>query len=153
MSVRTVLTSPNLRLSKVARPVEAVTPEICAILDDMLETMYQYQGIGLAAPQIGILKRMLVVDTQEDSGRVPLKVINPEIVWSSDQSSSFKEGCLSVPNHYVTIQRPAEIRMRYLSVSGESVEISASGLLATCLQHEIDHLNGILILDHDNTPH
>ena len=118
-------------------------------MDDMLETMYAAPGIGLAAPQVGVGKRVIVLDPAKDGEPpTPLKLANPEIVWASDEDAVFEEGCLSVPEHYAEVARPAAVRIRYLDYDDEFREMEASGLLATCLQHEMDHLDGILFIDH-----
>ena len=117
-------------------------------MDDMLETMYDAPGIGLAAIQVGVPKRLLVLDVaREDEPRKPQYFVNPEIVWVSDEDVSAEEGCLSVPEHYADVERPAEVKVRYLDYDGAAQEIHADGLLAVCLQHEIDHLDGILFID------
>jgi peptide deformylase len=118
-------------------------------MDDMLETMYEAPGIGLAAPQVGVLKRVIVVDiAKEDEEKQPLRMANPELVWVSDDDTSYEEGCLSVPENYADVVRPASIRVRYIDHENEIRELEADGLLATCIQHEIDHLDGILFVDH-----
>jgi peptide deformylase len=115
----------------------------------MLETMYDAPGIGLAAPQIGLTKRLIVIDVAgKDEEPQPLKIVNPEIVWSSDEESTYEEGCLSLPGHYADVTRPAAVRVKYLDETGAAQEIEADGLLATCLQHEIDHIDGVLFIDH-----
>ena len=144
-----ILTAPDPRLKKISKPVEKVDDEIRQLMDDMLETMYVAPGIGLAAPQVGVLKRVIVVDVAgEDEEPQPLKLANPELVWVSDHDNSYQEGCLSLPEHYADVARPAEIRVRYLDEENEIRELEAEGLLATCIQHEIDHLEGILFVDH-----
>ncbi len=149
MALLKIYTAPDPVLKKVAVPVDAVEDSIRQTLDDMLETMYAAPGIGLAAPQVGISLRMLVVDVmQRDGVREPLKIINPEITWVSDEDSSYNEGCLSLPEHYADVVRPAAIRLKYLDEQGVEQSLEADGLLATCLQHEIDHLDGILFVDH-----
>ena len=123
--------------------------EVRRLMDDMLETMYAAPGIGLAAPQVGALSRVLVVDiAREGEPPQPYKMANPEIVWVSDEDAVYEEGCLSVPEHYAEVARPAAVRVRYLDEENEIRELEAEGLLATCVQHEIDHLDGILFLDH-----
>jgi peptide deformylase len=118
-------------------------------MDDMLETMYAAPGIGLAAPQVGVAKRVIVIDLAKDGEpRAPLRLANPEILWVSEEDAVFEEGCLSVPEHYAEVARPAAARIRYLDYENEIREIEAAGLLATCLQHEIDHLDGVLFIDH-----
>ncbi|BBK44709.1 peptide deformylase [Allostella vacuolata] len=149
MATLPILVAPDPRLKLKAKPVEQVDETIRSLLDDMLETMYAAPGIGLAAPQVGVSQRMLVLDlAREGEPRTPMKVINPEIVWASDEDAEHNEGCLSVPEHYADVVRPAEVKVRYLDETGARQEVHASGLLSTCLQHEMDHLDGILFLDH-----
>lgn len=149
MSLLPILTAPDPRLKAKAKPVERVDEGVRRLMDDMLETMYAAPGIGLAAPQVGISKRVIVLDIAKDGEpRAPLRLANPQILWVSDEDAVFEEGCLSVPEHYAEVARPAAARIRYLDYENELREIEASGLLATCLQHEIDHLEGILFIDH-----
>lgn len=159
MALRDILTAPDPRLKKKSKPVAAVTGSVRALMDDMLETMYAAPGIGLAAPQVGEHLRVIVADiagaTPDDAGggdeavpRRPIRLANPEIVWVSDDDKTWEEGCLSVPDHYAEVVRPAEVRVRYLDENGKTREVHATGLLATVLQHEIDHLDGILFIDH-----
>jgi peptide deformylase len=149
MSLLPILTAPDPRLKVKAKPVERVDEGVRRLMDDMLETMYAAPGIGLAAPQVGISKRVIVLDiAKEGEPRAPLKLANPQIVWASEEDVVFEEGCLSVPEHYAEVARPASVRIRYLDYQDELREIETSGLLATCLQHEIDHLDGILFIDH-----
>jgi peptide deformylase len=144
-----ILTAPDPRLAKKSLPVAAVDAEVRQLMDDMLETMYLAPGIGLAAPQVGVLKRVIVLDVApEGEAPAPLRMANPEIVWVSDDDASYNEGCLSVPEHYADVVRPAACRVRYLDHNNEAQELAADGLLATCVQHEIDHLDGILFIDH-----
>lgn len=144
-----ILVAPDPRLQKKSDPVAAVDAEIQQLMSDMLETMYKAPGIGLAAPQVGVLKRVIVLDiAPEDAPPAPLKMANPEIVWVSDDDASYNEGCLSVPEHYADVVRPAACRVRYLDEHNEAKELEAEGLLATCIQHEIDHLDGVLFIDH-----
>ena len=117
-------------------------------MDDMLETMYAAPGIGLAAVQIGILKRVIVIDLSKDEKKNPLFIVNPEIIFKSKELVSYEEGCLSIPNQFAEIKRPSSCKISFLDYNGEKKEMSAEGLLATCIQHEIDHLNGILFIDH-----
>ena len=144
-----IITAPDPRLKLKAKPVGEVDGEIRRLMDDMLETMYSAPGIGLAAPQVGVLKRVMVLDLAP-SGEPPrpLRIANPEIVWVSDDDASYEEGCLSVPEHYADVIRPAAVKVRYRNYDNELVQIDAEGLLATCLQHEIDHLEGVLFIDH-----
>ena len=149
MSLLPILTAPDPRLKLKAKPVERVDEGVRRLMDDMLETMYAAPGIGLAAPQVGIGKRVIVIDLAKDGEpRAPLRLANPEILWVSEEDAVFEEGCLSVPEHYAEVARPAAARIRYLDYENEIREIEAAGLLATCLQHEIDHLDGVLFIDH-----
>lgn len=149
MALLPIITAPDPRLKKVCAPVAAVDDEIRRLMDDMLETMYNAPGIGLAAPQVGVLKRVIVVDVAgDDEERAPLFMANPELTWVSDDDSSYEEGCLSLPEHYGDVVRPAAITVRYLDRENEIRELKAQGLLATCIQHEMDHLEGILFVDH-----
>ncbi len=144
-----IITAPDPRLKKKAAPVAGVDPGVRRLMDDMLETMYGAVGIGLAAPQVGVLRRVIVVDVARDGEAPrPLRIANPEILWRSEATMQANEGCLSLPEHYADVTRAAEIRLRYLDHENEIREIDAKGLLATCLQHEIDHLDGVLFVDH-----
>lgn len=146
-----ILVAPDSRLKEVATPIENVTDEVRETLDNMLETMYAAPGVGLAAPQVGILKRMIVIDVdyaKEEGQKNPYKIINPEIVWTSEETSIYQEGCLSVPEYFDDVERPEKCRVEALNENGEKITIEADGLLATCIQHEIDHLNGLLFVDH-----
>ena len=149
MAIRPILTAPDPRLKKKSKPVERVDDDIRQLMDDMLETMYAAPGIGLAAPQIGVLKRVIVLDIDREevkTGRIVMA--NPEIVEASDEDETYEEGCLSVPEHYSDVARPAKVTVRYLDRDGNRQEMVCEGLLATCVQHEIDHLDGILFIDH-----
>lgn len=149
MSLRDIVKLPDPMLRQVSKPVVAVDAATRKLWDDMLETMYAAPGIGLAAVQIGVPQRLLVIDlAKEGEEKKPLFVANPEITWASEALSEYEEGCLSIPEFYEMVTRPSEIRLRYLNRQGEAQELQASGLLATCLQHEIDHLNGTLFIDH-----
>ncbi|MCB1377007.1 MAG: peptide deformylase [Alphaproteobacteria bacterium] len=150
MSILPIVKLPDEKiLRQVSQPVRQVDDATRKLWDDMLATMYDAPGIGLAAIQIGIPRRLLVIDlAKEDEPSAPLFVANPEIVWSSEAESDYEEGCLSIPEFYEMVTRPAEVKIRYLDRQGEARELHASGLLATCLQHEIDHLNGVLFIDH-----
>lgn len=149
MALLPIITAPDPRLKQVCAPVEKVDDEVRQLLDDMLETMYKAPGIGLAAPQVGALKRVIVIDiSHEDEENAPLKMVNPELTWVSDHDASYDEGCLSLPEHYAEVVRPAEIKVVYLDDQGKKQELAADGLLATCIQHEMDHLEGILFVDH-----
>ena len=149
MAVLPIITAPDPRLKLKARPVAAVDDNIRRLMDDMLETMRKAIGIGLAAPQVGVAKRVIVLDVaREGEEAQPMMLANPEILRRSSELATFSEGCLSLPEHYADVTRPVEIRLRYLDYRNEIREIEASGLLATCLQHEIDHLDGVLFVDH-----
>lgn len=149
MALLPILTAPDPRLKQKATRVEAVNDDLRRLMDDMLDTMYAAPGIGLAAPQIGVLKQVIVVDIGKDENdRQPIRMANPEIVWASDDDNSYEEGCLSVPEHYAAVVRPRAIRVRYLDEQNEIREMEADGLLATVLQHELDHLDGVLFIDH-----
>lgn len=150
MTILPILVIPDSRLKQVSEPVELITDEIRTLVADMFETMYDAPGIGLAAIQVGVAKRVLVVDVgSKEEGQQPLTVINPQIIWESDDEFRiYQEGCLSIPEYYEEVERPARIGVRFMDLNGETQEIEADGLLATCLQHEIDHLNGVLFIDH-----
>ena len=153
MALRRILTVGDPKdtaiLKQVSAPVTEVTDELRALADDMLETMYDAPGVGLAAVQIGELRRMFVMDlADEESGPQPRVFINPEVVWASEELSTYEEGCLSVPEIFDGVERPARVRVRFLDRDGNTVEEEAEGLYATCFQHELDHCNGVLFLDH-----
>lgn len=149
MALLRIITAPDPILKSKAKRVEVVDDRIRALMADMLETMYAAPGIGLAAPQVGVLERVIVLDTgKTEETRDPMALVNPEITWASDQDNSYEEGCLSVPQHYSNVVRPAEIKVRYQDETGAQKEIHAQGLLATVLQHEMDHLDGVLFIDH-----
>ncbi len=149
MTKRDILILPDPKLRLVSEPVASVDDAVRQLADDMLETMYAAPGIGLAAIQIGVPSRMLVLDVaREGDDPAPMVVINPEIVWESEERSVYQEGCLSIPEYYEDVERPERIGLRFLDREGAQREIEAGGLLATCLQHEIDHLNGVLFIDH-----
>lgn len=149
MTKRDIIILPDPKLRLVSEPIASVDDAVRQLADDMLETMYDAPGIGLAAIQIGVPKRMLVLDVaREGETPAPMVVINPEIVWESDEHSVYQEGCLSIPEYYEDVERPQRIGLRFLDREGAAREIEADGLLATCLQHEIDHLNGVLFIDH-----
>jgi peptide deformylase len=144
-----ILIAPDPRLKLKAQPVERVDPAVRRLMDDMLETMYAAPGIGLAAPQVGADKRVIVVDiTREGEPRQPLLMANPQLLWVSEEENTYDEGCLSVPEQYAEVVRPARVKVRYLDHENEIRELSADGLLATVVQHEMDHLDGILFIDH-----
>jgi peptide deformylase len=150
MAIREILTVPDARLKEISKPVEGgVTDEHRRLMDDMLDTMYDAPGIGLAAIQIGVPLRIIVMDLAgKDEPRAPQFFVNPEIVWFSDDKKPWEEGCLSVPEIYDNVERPARVRLRYLNYEGQMVEEDAEGLFAVCIQHEMDHLNGIVFIDH-----
>lgn len=149
MAVRPILTVPDPILKQRSEAVAEVDDELRALMDDMLETMYAAPGIGLAAIQIGVPRRVIVMDiSKEEDGKEPRFFVNPEIVWSSDELFTYEEGCLSVPEVYDEVERPARVRLTYLNYKGERVEEEAEGLFAVCIQHEMDHLEGVLFIDH-----
>jgi peptide deformylase len=149
MAIRPIIIAPDPRLKQVCAPVVRVDDEIRRLMDDMLETMYLAPGVGLAAPQVGVLARVIVVDvTKDDATRAPWRMANPELAWVADEDCRAEEGCLSLPDHFGDVVRPAAIRVRYLDYGGGVREEAADGLLATCIQHEMDHLEGILFVDH-----
>jgi peptide deformylase len=149
MSIRPILTAPDPRLKAVSTPVENVDADVRRLIDDMIESMYAADGIGLAAVQIGVPKRVIVMDLdQKDGKRNPRVFVNPKILWASEEKATFEEGCLSVPEIWEEVERPARIKAEHLDREGKLVTLEADGLLATCLQHEMDHLEGILFIDH-----
>ena len=152
MALLPIIVAPDPRLKIISKPVAEITDEIRELVADMFETMYEAPGIGLAAVQVGVEKRLLVLDVvgkgQEGEEPEPIAIINPEITWVSDHDNVYEEGCLSVPSHYADVVRPAEIKLTYLDLDGEKQELHADELLATCIQHEMDHLEGILFVDH-----
>lgn len=149
MAIREILVAPDPRLRQVSKPVEKVDDSIRALMDDMLETMYAAPGIGLAAIQVGVPLRVIVMDVSgEEEERQPRYFVNPEILDPSEETAVYQEGCLSVPDYYDEVERPARCRVRYLDYHGEERIEDAEGLLATCIQHEMDHLNGVLFIDH-----
>ncbi|MBC8130036.1 MAG: peptide deformylase [Rhizobiaceae bacterium] len=149
MTIKPLIILPDPLLRQASRPVETVDAAVRKLADDMLETMYDAPGIGLAAIQVGEPLRMLTIDLSgEDDEKAPRVFLNPEVVATSDALSVYEEGCLSIPDYYAEVERPDAITLRYLGLDGEMHEEAATGLLATCLQHEIDHLNGILFIDH-----
>jgi peptide deformylase len=164
MAIRRIYVAPAAVLKKIAEPVPQVTDALRKLMDDMLETMYAAPGIGLAAPQVGESLRLLVLDvdqpkeeeSEDDLPKIrkpgkPQFFVNPEIIWSSPETNIYDEGCLSVPGQYAEVERPKRVRVKFLGYDGKQQEIEADGLLATCLQHEMDHLNGILFVDHLST--
>src|SRR5438046_5670799 len=149
MALREIIILPDKQLRLVSKPVEKVTPEIRQLADDMFETMYEAPGIGLAAIQVAVPQRLITMDlSKKDETAKPEVFINPEVTWASEEKSTYEEGCLSIPEYYEEVERPAVVKVKYLDLEGKAREVEASGLLATCLQHEIDHLNGILFIDH-----
>ncbi|WP_336486737.1 peptide deformylase [Methylobacterium nigriterrae] len=149
MAVRPLVILPDSRLRLSSEPVGPVTDEIRKLAADMLETMYDAPGVGLAAIQIGVPKRVVTIDTSKDeNAREPRVFLDPEIVWASEEKRVYDEGCLSIPEYYAEVERPDRVRVRYRDLDGQVQEIEADGLLATCIQHEIDHLNGVLFIDH-----
>ncbi len=149
MAVRDILVVPHPVLKQVSTPVEAVDDELRALMDDMLETMYAAPGIGLAAVQIGVARRVIVMDlAREDEEPQPRFFVNPEILWRDEEMVVCEEGCLSIPEIFDEVERPAKVRIRYLNRDGEAVEEEAEGLYAVCIQHEMDHLEGIVFIDH-----
>ncbi|HLJ63099.1 MAG TPA: peptide deformylase [Stellaceae bacterium] len=149
MALLPIITAPDPRLKRKAKSVPAVTAEVRRLMDDMLETMYIAPGIGLAAPQVAVSLRVITVDcAREGENPNPLRIANPEILWASPELATYNEGCLSLPEHYADVSRPERIRLRYLDHENEIREMEAEGLLATCLQHEMDHLEGVLFVDH-----
>ncbi len=149
MALLPILVAPHPVLKQKAKPVAQVDARIATLMDDMLETMRHADGIGLAAPQIGVLERVIIVDVHDkDQPSNPLKMANPEIIWASDELELCEEGCLSVPDYYAEVTRPKAVRVRYRDQQNEIQELDAEGMLAICLQHEIDHLDGVLFVDH-----
>ena len=150
MTVRNILIHPDPRLKKVVAPVATVNDELRRLADDMLETMYDAPGIGLAAPQIAVMSRLLVMDCakEDDATPEPMVLINPEVVWTSEERNVYDEGCLSIPEQYAEVERPAEVEVSWLDLDGKTKRERFDGLWATCVQHEIDHLNGKLFIDY-----
>ena len=152
MALRSIITLPDKRLRQRAEAVATVDDEIRALMDDLLETMYAAPGIGLAATQVAVSKQVMVLDVakreDETTSANPMVFANPKILWASEETSSREEGCLSIPEFFEEVERPARVRVGYLDRSGKRQEIEAEGILARCLQHEIDHLNGVLFIDH-----
>jgi len=147
---RAILIHPDPRLKKVCPAVPEITDDLRRLADDMLETMYAAPGVGLAAPQVGVLARMLVMDCVKDPEATPrpMVLVNPEVVWASDERATYEEGCLSIPDQYADVERPAAVRVRWTGLDEETHEEAFDGLWATCVQHEIDHLNGKLFIDY-----
>jgi peptide deformylase len=149
MALREIIKLPDKRLRLKSEPVKRVDATIRRLVDDLFETMYDAPGIGLAAIQIGVPKRVVAMDlSKKEDDHKPQVFINPEVIWKSAEKSKYEEGCLSIPEFYEEVERPAQVRVKYLDIDGNEQEIEASGLLATCLQHEIDHTNGVLFIDY-----
>jgi peptide deformylase len=149
MTIRPLVILPDSKLRLVSEPVSSITDEIRALTEDMLETMYDAPGVGLAAIQVGVPKRIVTMDvSKSETERSPMVLINPEVLWASEEKRAYEEGCLSIPEYYEEVERPDRIRFRYMNLNGETIEQDADGLMATCVQHEIDHLNGILFIDY-----
>ncbi|NWG23307.1 MAG: peptide deformylase [Pseudorhodoplanes sp.] len=149
MALRPIIVLPDKRLRLVSEPVTRVDASVRKLIEEMFEAMYDAPGIGLAAIQLGEPKRVVTIDlARKDDPPAPQVFINPEIVWFSEEKRTYEEGCLSIPEYYEEVERPAEVKVKYLDREGNPQEVHAEGILATCLQHEIDHLNGILFIDH-----
>jgi len=150
MTLRQILIHPDPRLKKPCAPVQTVTDELRAAASDMLETMYEAPGVGLAGPQIGLMSRIFVMDCVKDPDAAPrpMVLLNPEIVWASEETKVYEEGCLSIPEQYAEVTRPAEVKVRWLGLDGDLHEEHFTGLWATCAQHEMDHLDGKLFIDY-----
>ena len=145
-----ILLHPDPRLKRICEPVARITPEVETLAADMLATMYDAPGVGLAAPQVGVLSRLYVMDCNKDpeAPRDPLVMVNPEVTWTSEALNTYEEGCLSIPDHYADVTRPAQVKVRWLGLDGKTHERDFDGLWATCAQHEIDHLDGRLFIDY-----
>ena len=149
MAVREIIKLPDKRLRLVSEPVKHVDAGIKKLIEDMFETMYDAPGIGLAAIQIGVAKRVITMDlSKKEDDHEPQVFINPEIAWTSEETAKYEEGCLSIPDYYEEVERPAEVKVKYLDLDGKQHEIRVKGLLATCIQHEVDHTNGVLFIDY-----
>lgn len=149
MARLSIIVAPDPRLKIISKPVEAVDDRVRALMDDMLETMYMAPGVGLSAVQAGVPERIIVIDVAKDPDPpAPVRLVNPEIIWQADEIALAEEGCLSLPEYYADVERPAAVEVRYLDENGETRTIKAEGLLSTVLQHEMDHLEGILFVDH-----
>jgi peptide deformylase len=148
MALLEILQAPHPMLKAKAKPVARIDDKLRRLAADMLETMYKAPGIGLAAPQVGISERLIVIDVAEGDERRPMALVNPEIVWCSGECATAEEGCLSLPGQFADVTRPQQVKVSYLSEHGEERELAAEGLLARCVQHEIDHLDGVLFVDH-----
>jgi peptide deformylase len=149
MTIRPLVILPDKELRLVSASVPRIDDGVRRLADDMLATMYDAPGIGLAAVQVGVHQRVVTIDvSREDEARQPMVFVNPEVVWRSEELSVYEEGCLSIPEYYEEVERPARVKVRFTNLAGEPQEIDADGILATCLQHEIDHLEGVLFIDH-----
>jgi peptide deformylase len=149
MALREIIIIPDRRLRLISQAVKTIDREIKSLVEDMFETMYEAPGIGLAAIQLAVPKRIVTLDlSKKEEQQQPWVFINPEILWRSEETASYEEGCLSIPEIYEEVERPKQVRVRYLDLEGREQELEANGLLSTCLQHEIDHLNGVLFIDH-----
>ena len=148
MTTRPILIHPDPRLKKVCEPVAEITAELRQLAADMLETMYDAPGVGLAAPQVGVLKRLIVMDCIKDGPAEPMALFNPVVIWASEDVSTYEEGCLSIPEQYADVRRPAEVTVRWTDLQGAAQERQFAGLWSTCVQHEIDHLDGKLFIDY-----
>jgi peptide deformylase len=149
MATREIIKLPDPRLRLVSKPVAKIDDEVRRLVADMFETMYAAPGIGLAAIQVGVPQRVVTLDlAKKDEPKQPQVIINPELLWTSEERATYEEGCLSIPEFYEEVERPAQVKVRYTDLDGQVREVEANALLATCLQHEIDHLNGILFIDH-----
>ena len=152
MALRPILIIPDTKLRQMAEHVPEVDEDVRRLVADMFETMYKAPGIGLAAPQIGVMRRVVVLDVakrrDEEAAADPMVLINPVVAWSSAERSTYEEGCLSIPDYYEEVERPAVVHVNFLDRDGKPASIEADGILATCIQHEIDHLNGVLFIDH-----
>ena len=149
MALREIITLPDKRLRLKSEPIKRIDSGVRKLVDDLFETMYDAPGIGLAAIQIGVAKRVFTADlSKKDEAHQPQVFINPEVTWRSAETSKYEEGCLSIPEYYEEVERPAQVKVKYLDLDGKEHEIEAAGLFATCLQHEIDHTNGVLFIDY-----
>ncbi|HEY6258765.1 MAG TPA: peptide deformylase [Xanthobacteraceae bacterium] len=149
MAPREIIILPDRRLRLVSEPVRKIDAELRGLVDDMFETMYEAPGIGLAAIQVGVPKRVIVMDlAKKDEPKEPRVFINPQVLWRSEERAIYEEGCLSIPEFYEEVERPLRVRVKFLDLTGAEQEVEADGLLSTCLQHEIDHLDGVLFIDH-----
>ena len=149
MPLRDIIILPDKRLRLVSEPVKRIDAEVQALVDDMFATMYEAPGIGLAAIQVAVPKRVIVMDlAKKDDPKAPRVFINPQVLWRSEERAVYEEGCLSIPEFYEEVERPAKVHVKFLDLAGVEQEVEADGLLATCLQHEIDHLDGVLFIDH-----